>query len=150
MNGSSVGFRLISCWTRLWLEAGATASYGAVVKPCNYPAKFPQVSTLVPMYFCGNTLLEAYWKSVQWPGEGIFVGEPLARPWGCAFLRYVNGDLILRTTLLSPSKTYAILAADTLGGDFKPVMENITIDNYRLAKITVPDANRPIYELVEQ
>ena len=133
-----------------WLEAGATASYGAVVEPCNYVAKFPVVSSLLPIYFRGNTLLEAYWKSVQWPGEGIFVGEPLARPWGRAFLRYANGDLVLRTTLLSPSKRYAILAADTLDGDFKTVMEDIIIDNYRLAEITVPNANRPIYKLVEQ
>ena len=29
----------------------------------------------------GDTLIEAYWKSVQQPGEGIFIGEPLARPW---------------------------------------------------------------------
>jgi xylose isomerase len=27
-------------------------------------------------------LIEAYWKSVAWPGQGLFVGEPLARPWG--------------------------------------------------------------------
>ena len=131
-----------------WLEAGVTGSYGTVVEPCNHMAKFPKVSTLVPMYFRGNTLLEAYWKSVQWPGEGIFVGEPLAKPWGRSFLHYVNGNLTLRTTLLSPAKTYAILAADTLDGDFKPVMENITVDNYQLAEITVPDANRPIYKLV--
>jgi hypothetical protein len=27
-------------------------------------------------------LIEAYWKSVAWPGQGIFIGEPLARPFG--------------------------------------------------------------------
>ena len=26
-------------------------------------------------------MTRAYWKSVQQPGEGIFVGEPLACPW---------------------------------------------------------------------
>jgi hypothetical protein len=25
-------------------------------------------------------LLEAYWKSVAMPGQGLFLGEPLARP----------------------------------------------------------------------
>ena len=25
-----------------WLETGATASYGAMVEPCNFPSKFPQ------------------------------------------------------------------------------------------------------------
>ncbi len=31
-------------------------------------------------YIRGNSLIEAYWKSVAWPGQGIFVGEPLAKP----------------------------------------------------------------------
>jgi len=65
-----------------WLEAGVTGSYGAVVEPCNYPAKFPNPQVLIPSYRDGKTLVEAYWKSVQQPGEGLFIGEPLARPWG--------------------------------------------------------------------
>jgi uncharacterized protein (TIGR03790 family) len=64
-----------------WLRAGATASYGTVEEPCNYTAKFPRASVLVSHYQRGDTLIEAYWKSVQWPGQGLFVGEPLARPW---------------------------------------------------------------------
>jgi len=35
-------------------------------------------------YLRGDTLLEAYWKSVLMPGQGLFVGEPLARPYGLA------------------------------------------------------------------
>ena len=65
-----------------WLQAGATASYGAVEEPCNFPEKFPQASVMVRRYVRGETLIEAYWKSVQWPGQGLFLGEPLARPWG--------------------------------------------------------------------
>jgi uncharacterized protein (TIGR03790 family) len=65
-----------------WIEAGATASYGAVVEPCNYPAKFPHPGVLLHYYIRGNTLIEAYWKSVWEPGQGIFVGEPLANPFG--------------------------------------------------------------------
>lgn len=64
-----------------WLRAGATASYGTVSEPCNYTDKFPRASTLVGRYQAGDTLLEAYWKSVRTPGQGLFVGEPLARPW---------------------------------------------------------------------
>lgn len=64
-----------------WLEAGATGSYGTVVEPCSYPAKFPNVATFMRNYLSGDTLLEAYWRSVEWPGEGIFVGEPLAAPY---------------------------------------------------------------------
>lgn len=63
-----------------WLEAGATASYGTVVEPCSYPAKFPDPNVLIPYYLEGETILEAYWKSVRMPGEGLFIGEPLARP----------------------------------------------------------------------
>jgi len=63
-----------------WIKAGATATYGAVVEPCNYPAKFPHPGVLLQYYLRGNTLIEAYWKSVWEPGQGIFVGEPLARP----------------------------------------------------------------------
>jgi len=63
-----------------WIQAGATASYGAVVEPCNYPAKFSNPGVLMYFYLRGNSLIEAYWKSVEEPGQGIFVGEPLARP----------------------------------------------------------------------
>ena len=64
-----------------WLEAGATASYGNVVEPCNFPAKFPDPGLLLSYYRRGDTLIEAYWRSVAMPGQGVFIGEPLARPW---------------------------------------------------------------------
>jgi uncharacterized protein (TIGR03790 family) len=63
-----------------WLEAGATGSYGAVVEPCNLPQKFPHPAIAVGNYLRGDTLIEAYWKSVAMPGQGIFIGEPLAAP----------------------------------------------------------------------
>jgi uncharacterized protein (TIGR03790 family) len=63
-----------------WLEAGATASYGTVTEPCNYTQKFPRPDIVMERYLNGETLIEAYWKSVQWPGQGVFIGEPLARP----------------------------------------------------------------------
>ena len=63
-----------------WLSAGATASYGAVVEPCNFPEKFPNPGVLIDHYLRGSSLIEAYWKSVAEPGQGVFVGEPLAKP----------------------------------------------------------------------
>ncbi len=63
-----------------WLEAGATGSYGAVVEPCNFVQKFPNPGIMMYNYIRGSTLIEAYWKSVAWPGQGIFIGEPLAKP----------------------------------------------------------------------
>jgi len=63
-----------------WLEAGATGSYGTVVEPCNFPQKFAHPAIVIGRYVSGDTLIEAYWKSVAWPGQGVFVGEPLAAP----------------------------------------------------------------------
>lgn len=63
-----------------WLKRGATGSYGTVVEPCNHLGKFPNPEIVISHYLHGETLLEAYWKSVAWPGEGIFIGEPLAAP----------------------------------------------------------------------
>jgi uncharacterized protein (TIGR03790 family) len=64
-----------------WLRQGATASYGTVSEPCAYPGKFPDPQVLLDHYLRGDTLLEAYWKSVAMPGQGLFIGEPLARPY---------------------------------------------------------------------
>lgn len=64
-----------------WLDAGATASYGNVTEPCNHLEKFPDIAVLMRHYLRGETVLEAYWKSVKMPGQGLFVGEPLARPY---------------------------------------------------------------------
>ncbi len=63
-----------------WLEAGATGSYGTVVEPCDIRQKFSHPGVLIGHYLRGETMIEAYWKSVEMPGQGIFVGEPLAAP----------------------------------------------------------------------
>ena len=63
-----------------WLEAGATGSYGTVAEPCSFVEKFPRPNLVIDTYLNGETLLESYWKSVEWPGQGIFIGEPLATP----------------------------------------------------------------------
>ena len=62
------------------MRAGATGSYGTVREPCNLPAKFPAPDKVLANYLHGDSLLEAYWKSVALTTEGVFVGEPLARP----------------------------------------------------------------------
>jgi uncharacterized protein (TIGR03790 family) len=64
-----------------WLEAGATASYGTVVEPCAFTQKFPHPGIVIERYTEGESLIEAYWKSVRWPGQGLFVGEPMAAPY---------------------------------------------------------------------
>ena len=63
-----------------WLEAGATGSYGTAIEPCNFVEKFPNPLLAMRHYSYGSTILEAYWKSVYMPGQGNFIGEPLASP----------------------------------------------------------------------
>ncbi|MFZ5523282.1 MAG: TIGR03790 family protein [Pseudomonadota bacterium] len=64
-----------------WLDAGATASYGTVSEPCNYWQKFPHPKVLLSHYLAGETAIEAYWKSLAWPMQGVVIGEPLAAPY---------------------------------------------------------------------
>ncbi len=63
-----------------WIASGATASHGAVSEPCNHLQKFPHPQLLLLHYMQGSTAIEAYWKSVAWPQQSLFVGEPLAAP----------------------------------------------------------------------
>lgn len=63
-----------------WIQAGATASHGTVSEPCAYVQKFPNPQLLLLFYAQGASAMEAYWKSVAWPRQSLFVGEPLAAP----------------------------------------------------------------------
>lgn len=64
-----------------WIDAGATGSFGTVVEPCAFTQKFPNPGIVIDRYTKGESLIEAYWKSVAWPGQGLFIGEPLAAPY---------------------------------------------------------------------
>ena len=111
-----------------WLTAGATASYGTVEEPCNHTEKFPRASVLVDHYVRGATVIEAYWKSVAMPGQGLFIGEPLARPWAhVPTARIEAGDLVVRSRGLRRNANYRVewqdagsslwrSLADTIGG----------------------------------
>ncbi len=63
-----------------WIASGATASHGTVSEPCNHLQKFPHPQVLMGHYLQGATALEAYWRSVAWPQQSLFIGEPLAAP----------------------------------------------------------------------
>ena len=132
-----------------WLEGGATGSYGTVAEPCNYTTKFPDPGVLIDQYYRGATLIEAYWKSVAWPGEGLFVGEPLARPFGRSFVTFDSAHtLTIRTTMLVPGRVYELQAAGKADDGFVTVMGNISVPHHKMATITLPDATRPNYRLV--
>ncbi|ATE60516.1 TIGR03790 family protein [Thauera sinica] len=102
-----------------WLAAGASASYGTVVEPCSHPQKFPAPAVAMSHYLAGATALEAYWRSVAWPGEGVFIGDPLARPF--APIATALGDDALRVTLNAPSKGHLVLfGAPSAVGPYRP------------------------------
>ncbi|MBV9891259.1 MAG: TIGR03790 family protein [Rhizobacter sp.] len=103
-----------------WLSAGATGSYGTATEPCSYRAKFPEPGIVIAHYLSGETLLEAYWKSVLMPGQGVFIGDPLARPFGGVRVQHVGGATVVRTRALPPAN-YAIEAATSSMGPFKPI-----------------------------
>lgn len=98
-----------------WLEAGATASYGTVVEPCNHPQKFPLPAVAMFFYAGGATAIEAYWKSVAWPGEGVFIGEPLARPFAPALRETQPGVFELRLYLPQAGRLRLERAASLMG-----------------------------------
>jgi uncharacterized protein (TIGR03790 family) len=130
-----------------WLEAGATASFGTETEPCAHPQKFPQASVLVKKYFVGDTALEAYLKSVQWPAQGVLVGEPLARPFGTK-ARLDNGLLTITTTSLEPGVTYALSSAPAPAGPFTQV-KTVSVPNYQSVTITAEGMSAPFYKLEE-
>ncbi|MDY0005332.1 MAG: TIGR03790 family protein [Spongiibacteraceae bacterium] len=104
-----------------WLEAGATGSYGTVVEPCAFPAKFPDPVAAMAHYLAGESLIEAYWKSVRQPGQGIFIGEPLASPYRAYHWRRQGRDLVLSSPLLKPGEGWSLQAAAGREGPWQAV-----------------------------
>ena len=134
-----------------WLEAGATASYGTVIEPCNFTAKFPNTTVLLSHYYRGEPILEAYWKSVSMPGEGLFVGEPLATPWRPRSTWDAQTQtLSLSTTMLRPNVRYAIESAPTRSGPWSTVQGGLLVTRHQRARFTVQPATEPFYRLVRE
>ena len=127
-----------------WLEAGATGSYGTVVEPCAHPTKFPNPGLLMQHYVQGETLIEAYWKSVQMPGEGIFIGEPLAAPFDFQTVEQKPGEILLHTWSIKPG-IYQLQSASTTIGPFQPVI-NYQI-GFPLDTLRIPDRGAAVYRL---
>ncbi len=86
-----------------FLRAGATASYGTVVEPCNYTEKFPDPS----VYFYqarGFTIAECCYQGLASPYQGVLVGEPLAAPFarpGIGTWGFQNGRAASASRILS-------------------------------------------------
>lgn len=128
-----------------WLRVGVTASYGTVVEPCNSQLKFPSVPILLERYFRGETLIEAYWKSVRTPGEGLFVGEPLARPFGAQIVTL--GDTIrIETNAVVPGEDWVVEAGDSEEGPWRTVASPMA-DEWRRQIIEFTGEGDPFYRL---
>ncbi|MCG7871156.1 MAG: TIGR03790 family protein [Candidatus Thiodiazotropha lotti] len=103
-----------------WLEAGATGSFGTVVEPCNHLGKFPNPRLVMEHYSHGQTLLEAYWRSVQQPGEGLFIGEPLAAPYDkVVFKKSATGTQLITRNLTAGD--YRLSHSTTPIGPFRQI-----------------------------
>ena len=128
-----------------WLEAGATGSYGTVVEPCAHPQKFPNPGLVIQHYLRGETLIEAYWKSVQMPGEGIFIGEPLAAPFDFRDIEVRRNELILNTWSLRPG-VYRLQTAPTLVGPYESAPQGYRV-GFPVQPLRIPNTGAAIYRL---
>ncbi len=129
-----------------WLEAGATGSYGAVVEPCNFLGKFPNPTQLIGAYVTGSTLIEAYWKSVRMPGQGIFIGEPLARPFGGYRLTNENGAWRL-TVFALRAGTYALQASEDPIGPYRDTKQFVK-EGFKPVQLMLPADAMPYYRIL--
>ncbi|MBK7768231.1 MAG: TIGR03790 family protein [Sulfuritalea sp.] len=131
-----------------WLEAGATASYGTVVEPCNHPQKFPFPAVAMFYYFQGASAIEAYWKSLAWPGEGVFVGEPLAAPFAPLLRETRPGQFELR--VFSPREGRVRFAGSgTPIGPFKVLPQTLRLQRgANLLRFKVPETGPAFVRLL--
>lgn len=109
-----------------WLESGVTGSYGTVVEPCAFPGKFPNPQVVINKYLAGESLLEAYWKSVSMPGQGIFIGDPLAKPFRDYDLIEIDNGYRLVSPYLKPG-TYQLLGKETRKDPYKIVTPEVNV-----------------------
>lgn len=128
-----------------WLEAGATGSYGTVVEPCNLLGKFPNPGLLMDAYGSGNSLIEAYWQSVQQPGEGIFIGEPLAAPFAGYDVIVKPNQLWLHTRSLQPGRYQLSYSAYPVGPF--GIMPGFLKIGYHQTRVRLPVLENGYYRL---
>jgi uncharacterized protein (TIGR03790 family) len=129
-----------------WLEAGATGSYGAVIEPCNFPQKFPNPGIVIDRYFNGESLLESYWKSVLQPGQGIFIGEPLANPFGGYSVQSGDDWIQVHTQVLRPG-AYMLLSSYHPGTGFQPDRQ-LLLQKRGMQTLRLTNLDKPFYKLV--
>ena len=128
-----------------WLSAGATGSYGTSTEPCSFRAKFPDVGVAMAHYLSGETLIEAYWKSVLMPGQGVFVGDPLARPFGGVRVSRSAAGTVISTRALPPGN-YFFEAARSSIGPFQAIRA-VRIAGFGVRQLTLPAGDTRYFRL---
>jgi len=128
-----------------WLSAGATGSYGTSTEPCSFRAKFPDVGVAMAHYLSGETLVEAYWKSVLMPGQGVFVGDPLARPFGGVRVSQTSAGTVISTRALPPGN-YILEAARSSIGPFQAI-RGVRIAGFGVRQLTLPTGDTRYFRL---
>jgi hypothetical protein len=96
-------------------------------------------------YLAGETLIESYWKSVEMPGQGVFIGEPLARPYGGYRVQNRNGRWYVEGTALKPGN-YVLSGSDKMNGPFEHIASGIQV-NALTRSIELPVPLRKFYKL---
>ncbi|MEO7336423.1 MAG: TIGR03790 family protein, partial [Caldimonas sp.] len=129
-----------------WIHAGATGTYGTALEPCNYRQKFPDVGVVMARYLSGETLIEAYWKSVLMPGQGVFVGEPLARPFGGVRTRETETGTDIETRALRPGR-YSVQSSKSRAGPYRTI-GTAQVAGYGVTKLHLPNAVAQTIRLV--
>ena len=128
-----------------WLEAGATGSYGTVVEPCNYLQKFPNPVLAIHYSLQGNTLLEASWKSVAMPGQGVFIGEPLAQPFRGYHLRNQGRRWLVESPQLKRGE-FRVLASTEAQKPYSEVVSKVAVLP-SIPGILLPEPTRAYYRI---
>jgi len=128
-----------------WLSAGATGSYGTSTEPCSFRAKFPDVGVAMAHYLSGETLIEAYWKSVLMPGQGVFVGDPLARPFGGVRVSHSAAGTVISTRALPPGN-YFFEAARSSIGPFQAIRA-VRFAGFGVRQLTLPAGDTRYFRL---
>jgi uncharacterized protein (TIGR03790 family) len=128
-----------------WLESGVTGSYGTVVEPCNLLPKFPDPLIAMTFYLNGATLIESYWKSVLMPGQGVFIGEPLASPYA-AYRLEQSGELWrINSPQLLPGY-YDVYGSKTRGSGYKLLASAVTVLP-GMRTISIGQGDWPFYKI---
>lgn len=113
-----------------WLLNGATASYGTAHEPCNFLQKFPNPVVMLDAYLSGDSAIEAYWKSVQMPGQGNFVGEPLAAPYSGYRLQRLANEIRLHSPQLRTG-TYKLMKSVAFSANFASSQSTQSISKHK-------------------